>query len=233
MPRRVDDEWYTRAEDVDRMFAPYGTGFFDGMRVLCPCDTARSEYVRYLERHGARVTWSDPPDFESWNFADFDAIVTNPPFSQASEVVTKICDAGVPCHILLPPASLFKKPAIRATRDGYRFYGGLSPHIFARPDGSARTAPTYIMTSWPYPESALTRRPCRPAPPLMTDEGIPRYRRSRDVPQDVTGAVAVPCSFFACRADADAWWPLSRADLHYEGKALYGSLLVTRCAVTP
>lgn len=215
------------------MFRPYGEGFFAGMHVLCPCDTAESEYVRYLERHGARVTWSDPPCFESWEFANFDAIITNPPFSRACEFVTRICDAGVPCHILIPKMTSDKWPAIRAVRDGYRFYSSIAPSFFDRPDGSVSSAPCHIMTSWPYPESALTRLPCRPRPPLMTDEGIPRYRRSRDVPQDVTGAVAVPCSFFACRADADAWWPLSRADLHCEGEALYGSLLVTRRAVTP
>ena len=43
--RRRDDEWYTRYEDVEKELAHYS---FNGMRVLCPCDSPESSFTQYF-----------------------------------------------------------------------------------------------------------------------------------------------------------------------------------------
>lgn len=79
--KRVDDEFYTRAEDIEK-FLPYWD--LTDKIVYCPCDSEKSEFVKYFKKNGKckdLIYTSD--DFRNHEdlFIKADIIVTNPPFS--------------------------------------------------------------------------------------------------------------------------------------------------------
>ena len=79
--KRVDDEFYTRAEDINK-FLPYWD--LTDKIVYCPCDTEKSEFVKYFKQKGKckKVIYTSD-DFRNHEdlFRKADIIVTNPPFS--------------------------------------------------------------------------------------------------------------------------------------------------------
>lgn len=80
-----DDEFYTRKEDVE---AGLRRVDLSDKKVYCPCDSEESEFVKYFQQPGKckelRYTSDDFRNHpENWEWAD--VIVTNPPFSLATE----------------------------------------------------------------------------------------------------------------------------------------------------
>lgn len=49
--RNKNDEYYTYYEDVVKGLEPYKE-YLKGKRVLCPCDTDESNFVKYLKELG-------------------------------------------------------------------------------------------------------------------------------------------------------------------------------------
>jgi len=103
------DEWYTPKECVD-LIVPYLHG--GGVKkVLCPFDTEDSNYVRVLNANGFDVTYSHIKTgtdfFEIDNLQDYDAIVSNPPFSKREAILKKLFDSGVPFAMILNFNGLF------------------------------------------------------------------------------------------------------------------------------
>lgn len=80
-----NDEYYTRKEDVEAALS--GVDLSD-KKVYCPCDSEESEFVKYFQqprkckelRYSCNDFRTHPLD---WEWAD--VIVTNPPFSLATE----------------------------------------------------------------------------------------------------------------------------------------------------
>jgi len=80
-----NDEYYTRKEDVEAALSRID---LSDKKVYCPCDSEESEFVKYFQQPGkCKELRYNSNDFrnhpEDWEWAD--VIVTNPPFSFATE----------------------------------------------------------------------------------------------------------------------------------------------------
>ena len=80
-----NDEYYTRKEDVEVALSKVD---LSDKKVYCPCDSEESEFVKYFQQLGkCKELRYNSDDFrkhsEDWEWAD--VIVTNPPFSLATE----------------------------------------------------------------------------------------------------------------------------------------------------
>jgi hypothetical protein len=73
--------------------------------VWCPCDKEESEFVKVLKNNGYKVIFSHidyGQDFLKYEPTEqYDAIITNPPFSIKNEIVKRCIDLGKPWALLL------------------------------------------------------------------------------------------------------------------------------------
>lgn len=80
-------------------------------KILCPFDTERSEYVKTLTERGFEVTYSHiltgVDFFDIDNLKDYDAIVSNPPFSKREAILERLFFEGVPFAMILNFNGLF------------------------------------------------------------------------------------------------------------------------------
>lgn len=80
--------------------------------VLCPFDKNESMFVRVLKSEGFKVecshieTGQDFFQLDNNFIRNFDAIISNPPFSMKDKVLKKCYEAGIPFALLLPQNSL-------------------------------------------------------------------------------------------------------------------------------
>lgn len=103
------DEWYTPPEAVE-LIVPYLVG--GGIhKVLCPFDKEDSEFVKVLRREGFDVTYSHIDTgtdfFDIDNLADYDAIVSNPPFSKRQAILERLFESKVRFAMILNFNGLF------------------------------------------------------------------------------------------------------------------------------
>ncbi len=97
------DEYYT-PDYIVEILVPY-LKKKNFKTIWCPCDKDWSEYVKVLSANGFNVVYTHidegqdfltfEPDFE------FDAIVTNPPFSIKNKILDKCISYGKPWALLL------------------------------------------------------------------------------------------------------------------------------------
>jgi len=103
------DEWYTPKENVETI-VPYlhRRGY---KKILCPFDTSESEFVKVLNKEGFNVTYSHIKTgtdfFGIDNLNEYDAIVSNPPFSKRQEILERLFESGVPFAMILNFNGLF------------------------------------------------------------------------------------------------------------------------------
>lgn len=107
--QRKTDEWYTKKDSVE-MIIPYliKAGY---KKILCPFDKQESNFVKVLNEYGFKVTYSHietGTDFFSIeNLNDYDAIVSNPPFSKRQKILERLFASGVPFAMILNFNGLF------------------------------------------------------------------------------------------------------------------------------
>lgn len=81
-----------------------------GFKVIwCPFDSEHSSYVKVLRSEGFEVVYShieDGKDFFLYEPAEYDCIVSNPPFSLKDEVLERLYTLDQPFMILLPQNAL-------------------------------------------------------------------------------------------------------------------------------
>ena len=105
------DEWYTRPQDVE-LILPYiqKRGY---KNILCPFDKEESAFVKVLKRGGCCVTYSHldtGTDFFARNdLREFDAVVSNPPFSKRQKILERLFAVGVPFALIMNFNGLFDK----------------------------------------------------------------------------------------------------------------------------
>lgn len=95
------DEYYTPAYVVE-ILLPY---LQDIKTIWCPCDKEESEFVKVLSNSGYNVIYShieNGKDFLEYEpQEDYDAIITNPPFSIKNKVIQRCIDLNKPFALLL------------------------------------------------------------------------------------------------------------------------------------
>ncbi|MBR5314562.1 MAG: hypothetical protein IKU45_04005 [Clostridia bacterium] len=103
------DEWYTQAKDV-QIIVPY-LSQNEYRKILCPFDTRESNFVKVLRNNGFDVSYScittGVDFFEIDNLSDYDAIVSNPPFSKRQRVLERLFNANVPFAMIMNFNGLF------------------------------------------------------------------------------------------------------------------------------
>lgn len=103
------DEWYTPRDCVE-LIVPFLVEK-NMHKILCPFDTADSNYVKVLTERGFDVTYghiSDGQDFFTIdNLRDYDAVVSNPPFSKRESILERLFTSRVPFAMILNFNGLF------------------------------------------------------------------------------------------------------------------------------
>lgn len=196
------DEFYTRYEDVEALMEQYLPLLRD-KKVLCPCGGDNGSWARYLRSHGVRNITTDPLlDYDSFDFADYDYVISNPPFSLTKDFLAKIDEAGCGGLVVIPDVSLANSASISLLNKGWRSYDEGAPRTFNRPDGTQRKVNCSVITSFQTNvyEGTKRRRVGHNAP-VMTEQGIVRYKHTADVPQRWSGVIAVPIGFVNIRFD--------------------------------
>lgn len=107
----VTDEWYTSEKCVEMIIPFLRRGGYK--KILCPFDKANSNFVKVLKENGFDVDYSHIED--GTNFFDisidklreYDAIVSNPPFSKRQMILERLFEAEVPFAMILNFNGLF------------------------------------------------------------------------------------------------------------------------------
>lgn len=102
------DEWYTPRECVE-IIVPFllERGY---KKILCPFDTVESQYVKVLTDHDFQVTYSHiwtGTDFFDLDLTEYDAVVSNPPFSKREAILDKCFKSETPFALILNFNGLF------------------------------------------------------------------------------------------------------------------------------
>lgn len=111
----------------DEMYTPYYCvepilKYIDKtMTIWCPFDKEWSAYVKLLEENGNKVIYThidDGQDFFEFEPDEYDAIISNPPFSKKDKVIKRLYQLGKPFAILLPMNSLQGKERYEYFKNG-------------------------------------------------------------------------------------------------------------------
>jgi hypothetical protein len=103
------DEWFTRESSVG-LIVPYlrVNGY---KKILCPFDKDDSAFVQVLRMCGFEVTHRHIDDgadfFDTDDFEEFDAVVSNPPFSKRQKILEKLFEVGIPFALIMNFNGLF------------------------------------------------------------------------------------------------------------------------------
>lgn len=229
--QRRGDEFYTRYEDVENMLHQY-LHILRAHRIICPCDTHASAFVRYLESEGISPEYSDSLVYKQFDYRDAIA-VTNPPFSICNDYLAYIMHHGVRgSFTIIPRPTLSKTSALKMVRErGYMAYDAGAPSEFIRPDGASKTVGVYALHNFGYNEHDGEIRRVRRREddrPIVTDEGILRYAHVSSVPYEWKGTIAVPGHWLPLRYNPD-YYKLEPRELrlHLDDVALFSSLGVS------
>jgi hypothetical protein len=107
------DEWYTTEESVKLIIPSLRMRGYK--RILCPFDKPESNFVKVLTEQGFDVTYghieTGQDFFDIQDFSEFDAVVSNPPFSKRQAILEKLFNAGVPFAMILNFNGLFDSKA--------------------------------------------------------------------------------------------------------------------------
>ena len=107
--KAATDEWYTQPHDVERIIPFLHGGGYE--QLLCPFDTNKSAFVTVLTANGFNVTNSHIDTgtdfFDIDNLSDYDAVVSNPPFSKRQQILERLFEAKVPFAMIMNFNGLF------------------------------------------------------------------------------------------------------------------------------
>ena len=90
----------------------YPVSFEGGYKkILCPFDKAESNFVKVLKENGFEVSYSHIEDgidfFNISNLSEYDAVVSNPPFSKRDKIFERLFDANIPFALIMNMNGLF------------------------------------------------------------------------------------------------------------------------------
>jgi hypothetical protein len=105
-----NDEYYTPRYAIRPLLKHLNSN----SKILCPFDTHQSRYVEVFREAGHVVTHShlsegkDFFDYTSADLADYDYIISNPPYSVKGKVFNKLYELGKPFAMLVGVVGLFE-----------------------------------------------------------------------------------------------------------------------------
>lgn len=101
------DEWYTPAYAV----IPILEFISPDAVVWCPFDTKDSHFVKELQKNGNHVIYShlqEGKDFFTYEPEQYDYIISNPPYSNKSQILKRLYELGKPFAMLMGLIGIFE-----------------------------------------------------------------------------------------------------------------------------
>lgn len=235
-PRHMeaDDEFYTRRDDIDAAIECTIRGGMDwrGLTVLCPCDGPASQFPPALEAVGARAV-RGCGRFQHDDFAAYDMVATNPPFSSFRGFMKKweYSRAGLLC--VAPVSSLLLPRIFGLVCDGrLRAFATHGTHWVFQ---GGKTAPCIWLTTCPIaggygvsapPQSMADARPIEIGRGGPVVPGFNRLPAPFDAAPGQT--VAMPATVLA-DASMAGWRPYRIAgNAWQDGRLLFKRILIVK-----
>ena len=97
-----NDECYTQRYAVEPLLEFLEP--FKGKIIWCPFDTAESEFVKILTENGYKVVFShinNGQDFYNYEPAEWDLIVSNPPFTNKRQIFNRALNFNKPFALIM------------------------------------------------------------------------------------------------------------------------------------
>lgn len=96
-----DDEWYTLEKDIKYFLE--NINIEKTKKIWCPFDGENSNFVKVLKENGYNVVYShkeDGKDFYNYEPANFDLIISNPPFSNKVNLIKRLKELNKPFALI-------------------------------------------------------------------------------------------------------------------------------------
>ena len=130
----VDDEYYTQAKDVAKILSDFDLSSYS---VYCPCDSEKSEWVKYLKGKCGKLTYTSDDWHNHLDLIDeADFIITNPPFKGWMEFFKAVKHK----HCILIASSLSINNMLKYI-DCSKLHLICCVNDFIRPDGTKKKVP--------------------------------------------------------------------------------------------
>jgi len=118
------DEYYTPKYVVE-ILLPYLKKKENIKTIWCPCDREESEFVKVLFKAGYNVIYSHidyGQDFLTFEpLEEYDAIITNPPFSIKNDIIKRCIELDKPFALLLSATCIQSKSLINILSRAKKF----------------------------------------------------------------------------------------------------------------
>ena len=153
------DEFYTELADVIKELAPF-LPLLKNKKILLPCDGENSAFTLFFKKFqkqfhyklsfstyfkGVGVKW------QSYNFADYDFVFTNPPFSDFIPLYDALLKSGVKFSIIGSIISASYINVFDSLKKGTSWLGVNRVSKFLTPDGNYKVVSTNWYTNLPVP----------------------------------------------------------------------------------
>lgn len=148
---KQNDEYYTKAEDVRRIFntiRPY----IKNKHIIMPFDSESSEFVKYVKRNARTNNWTyeySHGDYTKHDYSQSNTVViSNPPFSKKKEIIHFFQTNRVNFILILP--ALLEHSIMKARLLTKRWYIGSCRFTTENGDKSVLVTlcSNFILTDW-------------------------------------------------------------------------------------
>lgn len=201
--KNKNDEYYTYYDDVVKGLEPYKE-YLKGKRVLCPCDTERSNFVQYLNDLGCEVINYHKTNGEEWYKPDnYDVCVTNPPFSKIKDFYNTYKDK--PLIFVCTFNHLCYKDLFVDFIEGRLNIGQSNQNMFFDAEGSHKSVSLVMFVSnLPIVENNKHLKLSDESDfELIDGTDVINVNRTKDIPDSYSGVIAVPISYICKHNNKD------------------------------
>ena len=214
--KNKNDEYYTYYEDVVKGLEPYKE-YLKGKRVLCPCDTDESNFVKYLKELGCDVIAYHKENGSEWfKPDDYDVCVTNPPFSKIKDFYNTYKDK--PLIFVCTFNHLCYKDLFIDFMEGRLNIGQSNQSMYFNAQGEHKSVSLCMFVSnLNIVENNPHLELCKENKGVYLDgTNILNVDKSCDIPDNYYGTIAVPISYI-CKHNADDFDIVAIANTNSKG----------------
>lgn len=205
--REKNDEFYTKYADIEKELAHY-LPYLKGKRIICPCDTENSEFVKYFNEKGKEIgilsfAWSHistGTDFRDVDYSNYDVVITNPPFSLFREFIATLEENNMEYLVIGNKNAITYKEIFPLLQNNKMWIGVNNVTTFTKPDG---TEQKFGNIGWFTNIPHRKRNEFIPLIKSYSPETYLKYdnynaidvSKVADIPADYDGYMGVPITF--------------------------------------
>lgn len=205
--REKNDEFYTKYADIERELKHY-LPYLKGKRIICPCDTVNSEFVKYFIENGSKIgivslAWSHistGTDFRNIDYSNYDVVITNPPFSLFREFIDTLEKNSMDYLVIGNKNAITYKEIFPLLQNNKMWIGVNNVTTFTKPDG---TEQKFGNIGWFTNIPHHKRNEFIPLTKEYNPEIYFKYdnynaidvSKVADIPKDYNGCMGVPITF--------------------------------------